>query len=180
MILAVAASVGVRRLLSPESIYTLKLVRRGHVIPNSLHANVFVVKRAAAVMDRDVTVARATVRVEDLPLRAPDGHEVKYIVIADQDRIVGAIRVNRPLARLTLDAKPAAKLGDLVSGTFCVVRERDVFFNVIRRMWRKRADIAIVVHDRGGPRPDNVAGVITKELVADSVASSIVVLPTPT
>ncbi len=180
MILAVAASVGVRRLLSPESIYTLKLVRRGHVIPDSLHANVFVVKRAAAVMDRDVTVARATVRVEDLPLRAPDGHEVKYIVIADQDRIVGAIRVNRPLARLTLDAKPAAKLGDLVSGTFCVVRERDVFFNVIRRMWRKRADIAIVVHDRGGPRPDNVAGVITKELVADSVASSIVVLPTPT
>ena len=45
MILAVAASVGVRRPLSPESIYTLKLVRRGHVIPDLLHANMFVVKR---------------------------------------------------------------------------------------------------------------------------------------
>ncbi len=71
MILAVAASVGVRRLLSPESIYTLKLVRRGHVIPDSLHANMFVVKRAAAVMDRDVTVAAAAVRIDDLPLRTP-------------------------------------------------------------------------------------------------------------
>ena len=45
-------------------------------------------------------------------------------------------------------------------------------------MWRRQAEIAVVVHDRGGPRPDNVAGVITKELVADSVASSIVVFPT--
>ena len=45
-------------------------------------------------------------------------------------------------------------------------------------MWRRQAEIAVVVHDRGGPRPDNVAGVITKELVANSVASSIVVFPT--
>jgi len=42
-------------------------------------------------------------------------------------------------------------------------------------MWRRQAEFAIVVHDRGGPQPDNVAGVISKELVADSVASSIVV-----
>jgi len=42
-------------------------------------------------------------------------------------------------------------------------------------MWRRQAEIAVVVHDRSGPRPDNVAGVITKELVEDSVASSIVV-----
>jgi hypothetical protein len=42
-------------------------------------------------------------------------------------------------------------------------------------MWRRKAEFAIVVHDRGGPHPDNVAGVITKDLVADSAASSIVV-----
>ena len=63
---------------------------------------------------------------------------------------------------------------------FVVVRECDVFFNVIRRMWRREAEIAIVVHDRGGQKPDNVAGIITKELVADSVANSIVVFPNRT
>ncbi len=178
MILAVAASVGVRRLLSAESIYTLKLARRGHVIPDALHANMFVVKRAGAVMDRDLVVAPATVRVDEMPLRAQDGHAVKYVVIAEQDRIIGAIRVNRPLARISQEAASAAVLRNIASGNFCIVRERDVVFNVIRRMWRKKAEIAVVVHDRGGPRPDNVAGVITKELVADSVASSIVVFPT--
>ncbi len=45
MILAVAMSVGVRRLLSRENIYTLKLVRRGHVIPKALHANMFLVRQ---------------------------------------------------------------------------------------------------------------------------------------
>jgi hypothetical protein len=30
-------------------------------------------------------------------------------------------------------------------------------------MWRKRAEIAVVAYDRGGPRPDNVAGVITND-----------------
>ena len=43
MILAVAMSVGVRRLLSRENIYTAKLERRGHAIPKALHANMFLV-----------------------------------------------------------------------------------------------------------------------------------------
>ena len=33
MILAVAVSVGIRRMLSRENIYTMKLFRRGHVVP---------------------------------------------------------------------------------------------------------------------------------------------------
>ena len=57
MILAVALSVGVRRLLSRENIYTLKLFRRGHVIPKALHANMFLVRRAKEVMETDVILA---------------------------------------------------------------------------------------------------------------------------
>src|ERR1700739_2605620 len=59
MILAVAVSVGVRRPLSRENIYTLKLFRRGHVIPKALHANMFLVRRANEVMDTDVMLAPA-------------------------------------------------------------------------------------------------------------------------
>ncbi len=53
MILAVAVALGVRRLLSRENIYTLKLVRRGHPIPKALQANMFLVRRASEVMDRN-------------------------------------------------------------------------------------------------------------------------------
>jgi CIC family chloride channel protein len=43
MIIAVAFSVGVRRMLSRENIYTLKLYRRGQVLPKARHANMFLV-----------------------------------------------------------------------------------------------------------------------------------------
>ena len=54
IIVAVALSIGVRRLLSRENIYTIKLVGRGHFVPKALHANMFLVRRADEVMERDV------------------------------------------------------------------------------------------------------------------------------
>jgi hypothetical protein len=42
--------------LSQENIYTIKLVGRGHFVPKALHANMFLVRRAREVMEKDVTV----------------------------------------------------------------------------------------------------------------------------
>ncbi len=53
MIVTVALSIGVRRVLSDENIYTIKLVGRGHFIPKAMHANMFLVRRAADVMETD-------------------------------------------------------------------------------------------------------------------------------
>ena len=58
-IIAVALAIGVRRLLSPENIYTIKLVGRGHFVPKALHANMFLVRRAGEVMEKDVTILGA-------------------------------------------------------------------------------------------------------------------------
>ena len=49
--------------------------------------------------------------------------------------------------------------------------------SVIRRMWRRNAIMAVVVRRRGVPRGSDVAGVITKEHVADSVADSVKAYP---
>ena len=58
-IVAVALAIGVRRLLSQENIYTVKLVGRGHFVPKAMHANMFLVRRARDVMQRDVTIVAA-------------------------------------------------------------------------------------------------------------------------
>jgi CIC family chloride channel protein len=44
-------------------------------------------------------------------------------------------------------------------------------------MWRQGAIMAVVVRGRGVPSGSDVAGVITKEHVADSVADSIKAYP---
>lgn len=50
---AIALAIGIRRLLSRESIYTIKLVNRGRGVPEALHANLLLVRRASEIMERD-------------------------------------------------------------------------------------------------------------------------------
>jgi CIC family chloride channel protein len=178
MIVAVAVAVGMRRVLSRENIYTLKLFRRGHVIPKALHANMFLVRHASEVMDTDVHLAPAEMTF-DAFLALPDhAGRMRHIVVTEGNRIHGVLRINTALRQASEGAHSSVTLGTLASRRFTIVREEDIVFDVIRRIWRKQAVMAVVVHGRGVPRPADVAGVITKEHVADSVASSVKVYPT--
>ncbi len=46
-------------------------------------------------------------------------------------------------------------------------------FDVVERMWRHGASMAIVTKGHGMPRGKSVVGMISKEHIADSVADSI-------
>jgi chloride channel protein, CIC family len=177
MILAVAMSVGVRRLLSRENIYTLKLFRRGHVIPKALHANMFLVRRAREVMDTDVVVVPAEMTFEEFLCRPDNRGRMRHVVVADSNRILGVLRVNTALRQVPQSVQSGIRMREIASRRFTLVREQDIVFDVIQRLWRKQAIMALVVAGKGVPRPGNVAGVITKEHVADSVASSVKIYP---
>jgi CIC family chloride channel protein len=177
MIVAVAMSIGARRVLSRETIYTLKLVRRGRAIPKARHANMFLVRSARDVMDTDIQVLPAEASFDDY-LRQPEhAGRLRHVVVTAKGHIFGVIRVNTGLRRGLETAHTGVSLGDVASRNFTVVREEETAFEVIRRMWRRNAIMAVVVRGRGIPRGGDVAGVITKEHVADSVADSIKAYP---
>jgi CIC family chloride channel protein len=177
MIVAVAMSVGVRRVLSHENIYTMKLVRRGRAIPKALHANMFLVHRAHEVMDRDVLVLPADASFDEFLRRPEHDGRLRHVVVTQHGRLYGVIRVNTSLSRGLEGTRTGVTLGDVASRAFIVVGEDEVVFDVIERMWRKRGTMAIVVKGHGVPRGDDVVGVITKEHVADSVAASVKIYP---
>jgi CIC family chloride channel protein len=171
MIVAVAMSIGARRMLSRETIYTLKLVRRGQAIPKARHANMFLVRRAGEVMDRDIEVLPAEASFDEY-LRQPEhAGRLRHVVVTADDSIYGVIRVNTGLRRGLEATHTGVSLGDVASRNFIVVPEDETAFNVIRRMWRRNAIMAVVL------RESEIAGVITKEHVADSVADSIKAYP---
>jgi CIC family chloride channel protein len=173
MIVAVAMSIGTRRVLSRETIYTLKLVRRGRAIPKARHVNMFLVRSAREVMDADIQVLPAEASFDDY-LRQPEhAGRLRHVVVTDKGHLYGVIRVNTGLRRGLEGAHTGVSLGDVASRNFTVVREDETAFDVIRRMWRRNAIMAVVVRGRGVPRGSDVAGVITKEHVADSVADSV-------
>lgn len=176
MIIAVAVSLGVRRLLSVESIYTLKLRRRGHAIPNALHANMFLVQEASQVMETDVLVLdHATPFREILP--RSEGFVFRHVVVTKDERILGVLRINVGLRRAVNQAESDITLGELAQHNFIVVTEHEIAFRVISRLWRQHATMAVVVQLDSAQAPVRVLGVIAKEHVADSVARSIRIFP---
>ena len=150
MIIAVALSIGVRRLLSRENIYTIKLVARGHLMPKALHANMFLVRHAEEVMDRDVLLLPADTDFAAF-LRQTPHSGFKHIVVTRDDRIAGVLRVNTELRRGLEGAYSGVLLGDFAQKNFTIARAEDVVFDVVDRMWRHGAALAIVT--KGGARP---------------------------
>jgi CIC family chloride channel protein len=173
MIVAVAVAVGVRRLLSRENIYTIKLVGRRHFIPKALHANMFLVRPAVDVMNKDFLVMPHDTDFDTF-LREPEHHgRMRHVVITRNGHIAGVLRVNTSLRRGLEGAYTGVTLGEVASRRFTIAREEDIMFNVIGRMWRRNASMIIVVRGNGVPRGEDIVGVITKEHVADSVAESV-------
>ena len=176
MIVAVAIAIGMRRLLSRENIYTIKLVSRGHFIPKALHANMFLIRHAGEVMDRNTLVLPAKMSFDEFLKRPELSANMQYIVVCEDDRIIGVQRVNIGLRRgLGLAGTgTGVTLGDVARKDFTIAREDEVLFDVIQHMWRRHATMAIVVNNTPKiPRADHVVGVISKDHVADSVADSI-------
>jgi len=172
MILAVAMSIGVRRVLSRENIYTIKLVARRHLIPKALHANMFLVRHANEIMDKDILVLPAETDFDKF-LREQNKGLMQHVVVTRNKRIFGVLRVNTALRRGLEDAYTGVTLGDVAQRDFTLAREDDVAFDVIERMWRKGGAMAVVVASPGVPTDADIRGIITKEHVADSVADSI-------
>jgi CIC family chloride channel protein len=109
----VAVSIGVRRLLSKENIYTVKLIARRHFIAKALQANMFLVRQAGEVMDKDLLVLRDDMSV-DVFLRLPNhGGRMRHVVITKGSEILGVLRVNTALRHGLEGAYTSLTLGEV-------------------------------------------------------------------
>jgi CIC family chloride channel protein len=172
-IIAVALAIGVRRLLSQENIYTIKLVGRGHFVPKALHANMFLVRRAREIMQSDVTILTADADFDAFLREHASNRGFRHVVVTRGNHIAGVVRVNTSLRRGVEQAFSGVSLGDVAQRNFTIAREDDIMFDVVQRMARHDAAMAVVVKRHGRGRPSEIVGVISKEHIADSVAESI-------
>jgi chloride channel protein, CIC family len=172
-IVAVALAIGVRRLLSIENIYTIKLVGRGHFVPKALYANMFLVRRARDVMQKDITLLAADAHFDAFLRQHGEEHGLRYVVVTRANHIAGVVRVNTSLRRGTEQAYSGVRLGDVAQENFTIARESDIIFDVVQRLTRRDAIMAVVVKDRSRGRPADVVGIISKDQIADSVGESI-------
>jgi CIC family chloride channel protein len=151
----------------------MKLVGRRHFIPKAMHANMFLVRPAADVMEKDFQLLPRDMGFDEF-LRMPERQgTLRHIVVTDGERIVGTLRVNTSLRHGLEGAYTGVKLGSVANERFTVAHEADIMFDVIQRFWRRKAAMIVVVRGTGVPRASDVVGILTKEHIADSVAESV-------
>lgn len=172
-IVAVALAIGVRRVLSPENIYTTKLVGRGHFVPKAMHANMFLVRRADEVMERDITIMPVDADFDAFLRQHAAADGFKHVVVTRGNHVVGVVRINTSLRRGVEAAYAGVRFGDIAQRNFTLARANDIMFDVVQRMSRHGASMTIVASTDRRWRASQIIGIISKEHIADSVAESI-------
>ncbi|MDN3516941.1 chloride channel protein [Aquisalimonas lutea] len=165
IITTVALACVVRVWLTPESIYTLKLARRGTAVPQGLESPVSSGKKAEDMMSTDFQVVDVS-ELRDWQLAYRPGEGPRYTVVADNDRIIGIARPE--LVYLLRDIDPDAVIDrNVFSAT------GDTRWPVIMRGLRiKDADVALVTARRHSHRREDLIGVLTSREVARAAGDS--------
>jgi CIC family chloride channel protein len=102
---------------------------------------------------------------------------LRHVVVTRDGAVLGAILADAALRRAVGLTGDETTLGELVSSNFTLVGETDAAFDVINAFSKNNMMVAIVTGLSRVGEPQRVVGIITKEHVADTVASSIELYP---
>jgi CIC family chloride channel protein len=173
MTATVAISYGIRTVLSPGSIYTMKLRRRGHYTPDRLHANPHFVRQARDVMIEAFGQVAATATVEDGARHLSEQPELDGLVLTDAStkRVVGFLPRTAVLQALMSNAGYQS-VEEVAVRNFATVRETDPLLDVISRMYHLGATVALVANHGSPLTGEHVTGVITKARLADALVET--------
>ena len=171
IVIAVAISVGIRRVLSFENIYTIKLARRGVTIPKERHSNMFLVRHANDIMDTAFAVMPETTALRDA-IETLKETATKHVILTRDERIVAVMRLDPSLYALE-EIRAPITLGEVADRGFTLLRENDTVFDTLKRMARHRVENALVIKSRikgrHVPRAADIVGVISKDDIGNTV-----------
>ena len=170
--ITVALSYGVRKALCSESIYTLKLARRGHHIPSALRANRQPRETGQGhYADRHHGTAGLQ-HSGGFRQDRPGAPRQSHFLVHDGDRIVGV--VGREVALGALDqTRPAKTLGEVANTQFIVVSGDSTLANLLGEMYAKGVSISLVTADSKAQCITDIQGVVTKYETADAMIGSV-------
>jgi len=169
MTIAVALSYGVRSRLCSASIYTLKLTRRGHSVPESLRTNVHELRRAEDLMEAVRARVEASRTLDDAARMLAESGDVSWFLVVDGERVVGVVTAADVLAAIGQRGRDAT-LGEIVRRDWLRVGPRTRLVDIVSGI-RARGAACVLVLDESEPvAPDAVRGLITKVEIADALA----------
>jgi chloride channel protein, CIC family len=172
MTITVAISYGVRKVLLKESIYTLKLVRRGHYMPEALQTNFQHMRLARDLKNNIVALVPANVTLEQLREKLGQPGATPLFVVEDDSQIKGVL-TEEMAYRAMRHQPPTATVGEVANTNYDVISENTTLFEIVTRMHANRTDIFLVSGNLAVNTAKEVRGWISNERIARSMAEGI-------
>ena len=170
LVIAVALSIGVRRWLSTENIYTIKLAWRGKHIPKERHLNMFLVRHTEEFMADRIAVLPAAMTLDSALAQLGYNTEVHYIVAVDDAETVQAVVPISEILRAGHGVAQDFRLDEANDHPFVTAHANEILNDVVKRLTGSEAAYALVIPDDAETASGrNVLGVLDKDHLADSV-----------
>lgn len=156
---AVSVTYGVRRLFLSDSIYTLKLTRRGLFLPDSLQTPVYMLRTAADALAAPMLRVEHDEQSQDLVHQASGTAHWPHLLIMKSGQVRGIVAAD-VVEREKLLGHTTSKLDKHVQEHFVVVAKDDMLFDVVSKMRVANSDLAIVTDDGKLGKADDVIGIL--------------------
>jgi CIC family chloride channel protein len=152
LVITVSTAYAVRKMIMMESVYTMKLVARGHTVPEGLQAALLTIKGVRDVMETDFAVGPVT-----------GGHPPgKSIAILESDGVIATV-VKQPQGSAegggNAPAPPSFPL------RYVIVDEREKLLAAVHAMAEAEADILVVSRDARARKAVDVVGIVTSSTI---------------
>jgi len=155
-----------------ESIYTMKLMKRGIDVRKQEDPNVLKRLTVGSVMARDAAIVSASARFEDVLDLVVQSPHTEFFVVDTEGRLLGDISLSE-VRRLLLERdalRHVVVAEDLVAGMPPTVTEEDDLDTVMRILGHENLDEIAVVDRRDPRRP---IGTVTIQQVIDAYNAEI-------
>lgn len=171
MTITVALSYGIRTKLSPQSIYTLKLARRGHYLPSYFLSNFHLIRHARDIMAKDFRVLTSTVTVVDYLQSLPEEPGTLHAVVEDAGVVVGVFGKDLALKSSARECGDVP-VDEVLDKNYIKVLPDAKAFDILEMMRARNATVALVVNRLDDSSLPNVVGIIDKVGIIDAMEAS--------
>ena len=156
-VLTTAVAYAVRRKLSPASIYTLKLTRRGHSVPEGLNSAVLAARRIQDVMTRNFSILNEGDPLPDTP----------GIVIWSANG-----NVMRTEQRFVERNNPEAALSVGTPVNYAFIAEDASLIEALQTLEQQGADVALVSTAPQAKATADIVGVVTETELSQALKNA--------
>jgi CIC family chloride channel protein len=172
--LTVAIAYLTRRMLCRDTIYTLKLRRREHYVPDGMQASHYQLRPAREFMDANIKVVPSSRTLGEFINAIPEGSEGSYFLVEEDDHIEGVITKHDAHVALRFRGE-GCPIGEVASREYVVVGHDASFVEAIDKLRRRQASYILIVGDITNPSADNenVKGIIGRELIGDAMIDAM-------